>query len=111
MDITNFIATSREALLITDYPTYRASLSRKILSIRKRLHIQTPRREKFTRKPVTADNVGSNHEYVHLQLLVAERAWAHAMGMKNLSAEAGRGITGSTRTHILSRLRKAKQTA
>lgn len=111
MDITTVISQHREALLISDYATYRASLSRQILSARKRLHIQTPKRDKFSRKPLTAENVGGNHEYAHLQLLCAERAWAHAMAMKNLSAEAGKGITGSTRSHILSRLRKAKKVA
>lgn len=111
MEITAFIASRRETLLISDYATYRSSLSRQILSSRKRLHIQTPKRDKFSRKPLTAENIGSNHEYAQLQLLCAERAWAHAMAMKNLSAEAGKGITGSTRSHILSRLRKAKKIA
>lgn len=111
MDITAFISQHRETLLISDYATYRSSLARQILSARKRLHIQTPRRDKFSKKPLTAENVGSKHEHAHLQLLCAERAWAHAMAMKNLSAEAGKGITGSTRSHILSRLRKAKKVA
>lgn len=111
MDITAFVSSHRETLLISDYATYRSSLSRQILSTRKRLKIQTPKRDKFSKKPITAENVGSNHEYAHLQLLCAERAWAHAMAMKNLSAEAGKSITGSTRSHIISRLRKAKEVA
>lgn len=111
MDVTGFIAQHRETLLISDYATYRSSLSRQILSTRKRLHIQTSKRDKFAQKPITAENVGSNHEYAHLQLLCAERAWAHAMAMKTLNAEAGKGITGSTRSHIISRLRKAKKVA
>ena len=47
-----------------------------------------------------------------MRLLEAERAWAHAMYMKSLhSAESDKSITGSTRTHILSRLEKARKIA
>ena len=43
---------------------------------------------------------------------MAERAWAHAMHMKSThSAESDKPITGSTRSHIHSRLEKAKRTA
>lgn len=51
--------------------------------------------------------------FVHLLLLTAERAWVHAMHMKSLHSEdnAGRGITGSTRSHIISRLNKAAKCA
>jgi len=47
--------------------------------------------------------------FVHLLLLTAERPWAHAMHMKSVHAEdnASKGITGSTRRHIISRLSKA----
>lgn len=47
--------------------------------------------------------------FVHLLLLMSERAWALAMHMKAThSAESGaRGITGSTKSHIHSRLHKA----
>ena len=47
--------------------------------------------------------------FIHLLLLTSERAWAHAMHMKTVhSAEAGaKGVTGSTKSHICSRLYKA----
>ena len=47
--------------------------------------------------------------FIHLLLLTSERAWAHAMHMKTVhSAEAGaKGVTGSTKSHICSRLHKA----
>jgi len=47
--------------------------------------------------------------FVHLLLLTSERAWAHAMYMKSShSADAtSKGITGSTKSHIVSRLNKA----
>lgn len=50
--------------------------------------------------------------FIQLQLLTAERAWAHAMFMKSThSAESDKAITGSTRTHILSRIQKARKAA
>lgn len=50
---------------------------------------------------------------MHLILLTAERAWAHAMHMKSTHSEdnAGKGITGPTRSHIVSRLNKAAKSA
>ncbi|KAK3671620.1 signal recognition particle subunit srp68 [Recurvomyces mirabilis] len=114
MDITSFIASHREVLLIGDYSTYRAQLSRQLLGLRKRLGRATPKREKFAAKAITAEDVGNNHEFVHLQLLTAERAWAHAMFMKTSRGDdvsGGGGITGSTRSHIISRLAKAGRAA
>lgn len=47
--------------------------------------------------------------FVHLLLLTSERAWAQAMHMKSAhAADSGsKGITGSTRRHIVSRIHKA----
>ncbi|EMC96488.1 hypothetical protein BAUCODRAFT_69954 [Baudoinia panamericana UAMH 10762] len=113
MELTQFIATRREALLVGDYSTYRAQLSRQLLALRKRLGRATPKREKFAKRDVTAEDVGSNHEFAHLLLLTSERAWAHAMYMKASHSEgaSGKGITGSTRSHIISRLAKAAKIA
>ena len=113
MEITSFVSKHRETLLIADYNTYRTQLSRQILTTRKRLGRATPRREKFAPKVVTAEDVGSNHEFAHLVILMAERAWAHAMHIKISQTEdtSGRSITGSTRSHIISRLTKANKTA
>lgn len=113
MDITQFIATRREALLIGDHNSYRAQLSRQLLATRKRLGRATPKREKFTKKAITAEDVGGNHEFANLLLLTAERAWAHAMQIKTSHAaeDTGAGITGATRSHIISRLSKASKLA
>lgn len=111
MDITAFLASKRETLLIADHATYRAQLSRQILAIRKRLGRTTPKREKFARKPLTASDVKTNVEFVHLQLLIAERAWAHALHIKNSHTEDEKGITGSARAQICSKLWKAAKTA
>ena len=47
--------------------------------------------------------------FVHLLLVQAERAWALAMHIKSTHAadNASKGISGSTRKHILAKLHKA----
>ncbi|PGH18312.1 hypothetical protein AJ80_04490 [Polytolypa hystricis UAMH7299] len=111
MDITTFVVSHRDnALLVGDYSTYRAQLSRKLHSTRKRLGQTTPKGKKYTGKPVvTAENVAKNTEFAHILLLSAERAWAMAMYMKSThSADtSAKGIIGSARRHIISRLNKA----
>lgn len=111
MDITQFVAVKREALLVGDYNSYRAQSSRQLLATRKRLGRATHKREKFTVKPITATDIGSDHAFAHLQLLTAERAWAHAMHLKTSHSEDNSRITGATRRHIISRLNKAAKTA
>ncbi|EOD48271.1 putative signal recognition protein [Neofusicoccum parvum UCRNP2] len=117
MDITAFVVAQRDgALLLGDYNTYRQTCSRRILTLRKRTGRATPKNAKFTQKaPVTAADIAKSHDssFIHLLVFTAERAWAHAMHMKATHAEdnADKGITGSTRKHIISRLHKAAQTA
>ena len=48
---------------------------------------------------------------MHLQLLTAERAWAHALSMKAAHSADNKGINGKTRSHIVSRLDKAARLA
>ncbi|KAK8159654.1 hypothetical protein IWX90DRAFT_306833 [Phyllosticta citrichinensis] len=111
MDIAAFVASQRDSvLLLGDYNTYRQQLSRRLLTLRRRLGRATPKNAKYsTKDPVTASDIGSSHDFVQLQILTAERAWAHAMHMRSLHAEdnAQKGITGTTRKHIISRLHKA----
>ena len=65
MDITNFIVSQREkALLIGDYGSYWKQLSRRLLVVRKKLNVTSPKGRKYTSKaPVTAEDIASNHEY------------------------------------------------
>lgn len=111
MDVTNFIVSQREkALLIGDYASYRKQLSRRLLVVRKKLHYTLTKGKKYAARPeITAEDIARNHEFVYLLLLTSERAWALAMHMKSThSAESGaHGITGSTKSHIQSRLHKA----
>lgn len=135
MDITKFVSEYREsAFLVGDHSTYRKQLSRRLRIVRTKLGRATAKNAKYQSKaPVTAEEVSKDVEYVansparrsdlinkrrkltvcprylHLLLLTSERAWAHAMTMKAAHSEdsADKSITGSTRSHILSRLHKA----
>jgi signal recognition particle subunit SRP68 len=64
MEITNFIVSGREkAKVFGNYATYRTQLSNRIHNVRKKLGITTKPRAKYTTKaPVTAEDIGRNHE-------------------------------------------------
>ncbi|KAH6629608.1 hypothetical protein C7974DRAFT_189805 [Boeremia exigua] len=115
MDLTKFVVERREAaFLLGDYASYRAQLTRRLRIVQKKLGRATPKNARYAAKAaVTPADVAANIEFLHLLLLAAERAWAHAMAMKALHSEdnAAQRITGSTRRHILSRLHKAVQAA
>jgi signal recognition particle subunit SRP68 len=66
MDITNFVVSHRDsALLIGDYKTYHAQLSRQLASTRKKLGRSTPKNGKYsTKAPVTAEDIKGNKECV-----------------------------------------------
>jgi len=65
MEITKFVVSGREkAKVFGDYSTYRTQLSNRIHNLRKKLGVATKSRAKFTSKaPVTAEDIGRNHEY------------------------------------------------
>lgn len=115
MDITSFVTSNRDrALQLGDYDTYRAQLTKTILSFRKRLGRATPKGSKFAKKaPITAADIGTDHGFAKLLVLQAERAWAHAMWIKqqHTQNEGGKALTGQGRSHVLSRLTKAAFTA
>ncbi|KAI1499326.1 hypothetical protein F5X99DRAFT_411223 [Biscogniauxia marginata] len=113
MDITNFVVSARnQALLYGDYTTYHRLLAKKLHKSRKKLNIVTKNRGKFSNKgAVMAGQISENHEYLHLVLLTAERAWAHAMRYKAAHSIDAKGIAGRTRSHIISRLDKGARTA
>ncbi|TGO55561.1 hypothetical protein BCON_0090g00040 [Botryotinia convoluta] len=108
MEITKFVLEGRdEAKLFGNSSAYRTRLSNRIHTLRKKLGITTKPRAKYSNKPVTAEDISQSHDYIHLLLLTSERAWAHAMSMKEMHTVDTKGITGSTRSHIVSRLHKA----
>lgn len=51
------------------------------------------------------------HRYVYLNLLTSERAWAHAMSIKTSTAAEQDGLNKRKKSHIISRLYKAVQSA
>ncbi|KEQ71281.1 hypothetical protein M436DRAFT_50995 [Aureobasidium namibiae CBS 147.97] len=115
MDITACTVGNRDAaLLIADYNAYRKQLSRQLLALRKRLGRSTNKGHKYSNKStVTAEDVAQNPQTARLLLLSCERAWAHAMHIKSIHSEdnQGNGITGTTRSHIISRFHKAARLA
>jgi len=64
MDMTKFIISQRnEALLVGDYGLYRRQLSRRILTLRRRLGRATPKGRKYAAKaPITPEELASNPE-------------------------------------------------
>ncbi|KAG0649199.1 Signal recognition particle subunit SRP68 [Hyphodiscus hymeniophilus] len=113
MDVTKFVITGRDkAKLYGDSASYRTQLSNRIHNLRKKLGVATKPRAKYTPKPpITAEDIGRNHEFAQLLLLTSERAWANAMSMREVHSSEKKGITGSTRSHIISRLHKASKYA
>ncbi|ORY62949.1 signal recognition particle protein [Pseudomassariella vexata] len=113
MDITNFVLAARnQALLYGDYSTYHRLLTKKLHNCRKKLKLTSKNRSKFVKKgPVAAEQIAEDHEYLRLVLLTAERAWAHAMRLKAIHSTDSKGITGRTRSHIVSRLDKGARIA
>lgn len=73
MDITSFIVGLRaDALLIGDYNQYRALLTRRLLTLGKRLKRTTPKGKKYSKKPaITAEDIGVDTGYLsHAKIYV-----------------------------------------
>lgn len=115
--ITSTIQRSRlETLSVSDYGQYRKTCTSKLLQLRRKLRIVTPKGRKYEPKALEklylADSDRSTlwQEYL---IFTSERAWAHAMFMKSVQAdETGDStLAGATRAHIISRLVKASKNA
>ena len=65
MDITAFIIAQREkSLPVGDYGSYRKQLSRRLFTVRKKLHYVSSKGRKYAAKlPISAEDIGNNHEY------------------------------------------------
>ena len=66
MEVTKFVVSGRDKTkLYGESATYRTQLSNRIHTLRKKLGITTKPRAKYTTKPpITAEDIGRNHEYV-----------------------------------------------
>ena len=67
MEITQFISSRRErALLDSDYSTYRKQLTKRLLTVRRKLqYTSSAKGKKYAAKPaVEAQDINQNHECV-----------------------------------------------
>ena len=64
MEVTKFVVSHRnEALLVGDYGSYRRQLSKRLLTLRRRLGRTSAKGKKYMPKaPVTAEEVAANPE-------------------------------------------------
>lgn len=63
MEITAFVVAQREkALLVGDYWSYRKQLSRRILTVRRKLNYVSTKGP--PKNSITPQDIASNHEYV-----------------------------------------------
>ncbi|CAH2268993.1 signal recognition particle subunit SRP68 [Pararge aegeria] len=98
-------AQQQHGLRHGDYQRYRGYCSRRLRRLRKVLKIPQGDRRHYRRRDVTATHLtGSNSEsrLLCVPLLQAERAWAHAMQLRQEANTEPR-----KRFHLVSRLRKA----
>lgn len=95
MNITNFIFNRREkALLVGDHGSYRKQLSRRLLVVRKKLQHTSMKGKKYSPKaPVTAEDIGTNHEYAVkgdlCEVLIINRAQVRPSTDPNIRASMG----------------------
>ncbi|XP_045772074.1 signal recognition particle subunit SRP68 [Maniola jurtina] len=98
-------AQQQHGLRHGDYQRYRGYCSRRLRRLRKVLKIPQGDRRHYRRRDITATHLtGSNSEsrLLCVPLLQAERAWAHAMQLRQEANTEPR-----KKFHLVSRLRKA----
>lgn len=111
MDLEKTLASHRATLAIADYGIYHKYLTRRILSLRRKLGIATTKSQKYSHHEVTSEDVNKDVRQVELLLLQAERAWARAMHLKALRGEGEGGLTGRERNEVISKCAKAAKMA
>lgn len=89
------------------YRQYRTKIAHRVAKCRKRLKIEqkpTKGSKVLKRKTISSDDIAENVEFARVYLLLAERAWAHAM-----EAKAVLELTDSRskKKHVVSKLAKA----
>jgi len=64
MDITHFVITQRDkALPVGDYGSYRTQLSRRLLTVRRKLDFKSVKAQKYAAKaPVSVEDIRNHHE-------------------------------------------------
>ncbi|XP_063708328.1 signal recognition particle subunit SRP68 [Culicoides brevitarsis] len=88
-----------------DYQRYRGYCSRRVKRLRKTLHLPQGDRRHYKKKDVTVAHLegkGADERFVHIPLILAERAWAYAMQLRQESNTEPR-----KKFHLVSKLKKA----
>lgn len=98
-------AQQQHGLRHSDYQRYRGYCSRRIRRLRRVLHIQQGDKRHFKRRDVT-ENILKDERYLYIPLMLAERAWSHAMQLRQEANTERR-----KRFHLISRLRKSTKYA
>ena len=64
MDITNFLVKQRgQTLSVGDYASYRTQLSRRLLTVRRKLNYKSVKGGQYAAQPpISAEDVKKNHE-------------------------------------------------
>lgn len=98
-------AQQQHGLRHGDYQRYRGYCSRRVKRLRKTLNIPQGDRRHFKKREVTITNLeGKNcdERFIHIPLMLAERAWSYAMQLRQESNTEQR-----KKFHMISKLKKA----
>uniref|UniRef100_A0A2M4BHC2 Signal recognition particle subunit SRP68 n=1 Tax=Anopheles marajoara TaxID=58244 RepID=A0A2M4BHC2_9DIPT len=88
-----------------DYQRYRGYCSRRVKRLRKTLNLPQGDRRHYKKRDVTVSNLekaNSDDRFLHIPLMLAERAWSYAMQLRQESNTELR-----KRFHLIQKLRKA----
>lgn len=90
-----------------DYSRYQTYCSKRISRIRKALHFTNGRGKQFQKKQVQLSDI-TDARFLSLVLMQAERKWASAMGLKEMSVSTYDYPTRS-RHHMVNTMKRAAQ--
>ena len=100
------VAQSQHGMRHASYNNYRNYCSRKIRRVKHALnfknHKMEKKKEKYIKREMTANHYKVKQEYLMIPLFSAERAWAHAMEMKENNSNNKR-----VKHHIRRKMSKA----
>uniref|UniRef100_A0A0K8TT17 Signal recognition particle subunit SRP68 n=1 Tax=Tabanus bromius TaxID=304241 RepID=A0A0K8TT17_TABBR len=88
-----------------DYQRYRGYCSRRVRRLRKALKLPQGDKRHFKRKDVTVVNLtgkNADERFIHIPLMLAERAWSYAMQLRQEANTEQR-----KKFHLVGKLRKA----
>ena len=98
-------AQAQHGLRHGDYQRYRGYCTRRIERLRKFLKLPQGEKRHYKKRDVLVSFIegqGADRRYLHIPLMLAERAWAYAMQLRQESNTEPR-----KKFHLISKLRKA----